>query len=118
MIDGAYKQLSATVALTASAATYYTVPSRPENAITVVHGIILCNTDSTARTVRVHNIASGGTAAASNAIIYDATIEPNTTEVFCFGDGVWIIPAGGFIQALASSASVVTITINGAEYVP
>ena len=123
MTTNAYKPLvsgsnNPTVALTNAAATYYTVPSSPDNTITHIRGLIFCNTNTSSRTIRVHNIASGGSAAASNAIIYDATIAANTTEVFCFGEGVWVMTAAMFLQALASASGDVTMTICGQEVAP
>lgn len=109
---------AATVALTAAAATYYTVPSSPDNTITHVRGLILCNTDTAQRTVRIHNVASGGAVAASNAIFYDLTIAAKTTVKVCFDEGHWVLTAGMTIQALADSASVVTITLCGQEVAP
>lgn len=121
--SGAFKALTPvggdpTVALTASDATYYTVPDKPDNAITMVRGMILSNTDTVARAVRVFNVASGDTAAQANAILYDVSIPANTVVQFSFGEGEWVMTSGGTIQAKASTASVVTITLGGQEIVP
>lgn len=73
MTDRAFKPLTQgsaapTAFLTTSAATYYTAPSQPDNTITMVRGLRLCNTTSSDETVRVHNIPSGGSAAAIKAL--------------------------------------------------
>lgn len=107
-----------TVAMTNSAATYYTVPAAPDNTITHVRGLILCNTDSSARTVRVHNVASGDSVAAANAIFYDLEIAAKQTVKVCFDEGHWVMTAGMTIQALADTGSVVTITLSGQEVAP
>ena len=104
--------------LGSSVATYYTVPSSPDNAITRVTGVILANTDTSARTVRVHNVDDGASAAASNAILYDVSVAANTTLALCFGDGVWIMTKNMTVQALADSANKVTITLCGDEVTP
>lgn len=123
MSGPAYKPLvqltnAPTSALTASVATYYTVPDRPDNAITIVRGMILSNTDTSALTVQVYNVASGGSAAQTNAILYNVSIPANTVVQFSFGEGEWVMTAGMTIQAKASSASVVTLTLGGCEIVP
>lgn len=116
----AYKPLrsgtNATVLfLTASAATYYTAPASPDNAVTHVFAIVLCNTDTSARTVRIHIVDDGASAAQSNAIAYDVSLPESSITKFCFGDGELLLTKNMTIQALADSASKVTIGLFGAE---
>jgi hypothetical protein len=111
-----------TLFLTNAAATYYTVAANPQNTITIVRGLILCNTDSAAHTVRVHNVNAGDSAAAANALLYDVTLAAAGTEgsvlKICYNEGEWVMTAGMTIQALADASSKVTITLCGAEVSP
>lgn len=115
MNAGAIKQLIATQVLTAAAATYYTVPTS-SNGYTVVTSLTICNTDAAARTFTVYAVASGGSAATGNKIFDAATIAADTTYVVGLEQGMLVLPSGSFIQALADSANVVTITAAGIEY--
>jgi CO dehydrogenase/acetyl-CoA synthase gamma subunit (corrinoid Fe-S protein) len=120
MTDAAFKPLTQgsndpTLFLTNSAATYYTVPEQPDNTVTMVRGITLCNTTGSAVAVRVHNVQSGDSAAAANAVFYDLSIAANTSVVVCYDEGAWVLTKGMTIQALAGSNSAVTITLCGEE---
>lgn len=115
MNGGAIKQLIATQVLTASAATYYTVPTS-SNGYTVVTSLIICNTDSAERTFTVYAIVSGGSAATGNKILDAVTIAADTTYILGLEQGIVVLPSGSFIQALADSANVVTITAGGEEF--
>lgn len=114
MNGGAIKQLIATQVLTASAATYYTAPAS-SNGYTVVTSLIICNTDAAARTFTLYAIAEGGSAATGNKIMDEVTIAANTTYIIGLEQGMLVLPSGSFIQALADSANVVTITAAGIE---
>lgn len=115
MTTGALKQLIATQVLTAAAATYYTAPAS-SNGYTVVTSFVICNTDSAERTFTVHAVASGGAAATGNKILDAVTIAADTTYIVGLDSGMLVLPSGSFIQALADSANVVTITAAGTEY--
>lgn len=104
-----HKQLSAGTALTASAVTQYTVP---DSTTTIVKQIVFCNTDTSARTVTVYAIPSGGSAAAANTIFSAMSLQPGETKVIPME---MVLPTGAFIQALASSASVVSMRVSGIE---
>jgi len=119
-VIGAFKPLTQgsnapTLHLTTSAATYYTVPEQPDNTVTMVRGVVLCNTSAAAAEVRVHNVASGGSAAASNAIVYDLSISAGQTYVLCFDEGAWVMTKGMTVQALCDTSTAVTITLSGEE---
>lgn len=115
MTGGALKQLIATQVLTAAAATYYTVPTSG-NGYTVVTSFCICNTDAATRTFTVYAIVQGGTAATGNKIFDAVTIAADTTYIVGLDEGMLVLPSGSFIQALADSANVVTITAAGVEY--
>jgi hypothetical protein len=103
------KQLTAGTALTASLVTEYTVPAATT---TILKEIILCNTDSVVRTVTAHVIAPAGTAGVLNTIVNAMSIQPNETKILSLST---VMPTGSFIQAVASSAAVVSINASGVE---
>ena len=104
------KKLIAATQLTGSAATYYTAT----NVTARVDNFTLTNTDSSARTVDVHIVAPAGSASAANNIIDAKSIAAHETYTCPEMIGK-LIPSGYFIQALASTATVVTIDANGIE---
>ena len=105
--------------LGSSNGTLYTSPSvsSPTGATqgALLKSIILCNTDSTARTVTIYLVESGGSAAANRAILSAATIAAATTTVLTFPDETCPLDSGETVQGLASSANVVTYRINVVE---
>lgn len=95
-------------ALTTSYATLYTVPT---NYRTYIKDIDICNTTAGAINVYVSFVPSGGTASASNAILYNAVIPAYSTLQWC---GAQILNVGGTIQAKGSAAGC-TMTVTGGE---
>ena len=95
--------------LTTSVATQFTVGSGKKN---VLKQIILNNTSVSPVSVTVHVVPSAGTAGASNAIVSSLVIGP-TSQIIWSAD----IPmnAGETLQAVASTASVMTMTTTGIE---
>ena len=123
MTQEAYKPLveganAPTLFLTNAAATYYTVPVSPDNSITHVLGIILCNEDTVSRTVTLHNCAEGVAAGTSNRVLAPLTMAAGQTVILCLCRGTWVMTKGMTIKALADANSVVTITISGCEVAP
>lgn len=102
-----------------SNATLYTAPSdtSPTGSTqgALLKSLIICNTDSSARTVTVYLVESGGSAAANRAILSAASIPAATTVMFTFPDDTCPLDSGETVQGLASSASVVTYRINVVE---
>lgn len=103
------KRLVAGSALTAVLATYYTVPAATT---TIIKEILFCNTDTAARTVAAHIIPSAGSALVANQIFQDTVLQAGETKIFSLSQ---VLPAGSFLQALASVAAVVSITASGVE---
>lgn len=81
------------------------------NASAKVLEIDLCNTTAGALTIQLHFVASGGSAATSNALLYGTSIDANTTLQWT---GEINMTAGEFIQAIGSGAGLTAI-INGEE---
>lgn len=103
------KRLFDSTQLTNAAATYYTAT----NLRAVVTSLVAINTTGTARTVTVYLIKSGGTASASNTLIYQRTILPGETRELI--DRNKNMEPSDFIQALADSGATVTFMGFGIE---
>lgn len=84
----------------------------PGGTTTTITAIYIAETTGTARTFRLHQVNSGGTSAAANALFYDHGIGANRT----IKDGAGIIlTAGEMLRGLASAATAVTVTVFGIE---
>lgn len=103
------KELKAVTGLTASAATLYTVPA---STTTTVKTILLSNYTSTDRSVTLHLVPSGGSAAAGNKILGEVTVTANTTTTI---DTAIVMPTGAFLSGLASATTSINVHISGVE---
>jgi hypothetical protein len=103
------KEFIAGSAIAATATTYYTVPT---STTAILKELTLCNTDTSTRTVDIWIIPSGGSGAVANQIFQDLALVAGETKIFSLSR---VISTGGFIQAAASSASVVHIDASGIE---
>jgi len=104
------KPLIAGSQVAASATTYYTAT----NVRTRVDKMTACNTTAGAITLTVYRITVGGSASAANTIISARSIAPGETYTCPEAVGHWLAP-GDFIQALASSATSITLMASGVE---
>ena len=96
--------------LTASAATYYTIPASRQ-AISI-HAII-CNISAAMRTYDLHLVPSGGSATTTNQIVNGT--DPATSLAIGETHNIYIsqFPTAGYtIQALASATSSVNIKLS------
>lgn len=103
------KQMIAGTALTATLATLYTAPV---NKTVRANEMLLCNTDTAARKVTVHFIASGGSAGVLNTILDEIVLGPGETRTLGLDQ---VLIAGDFVQAKADAADVVAIRMSGVE---
>ena len=107
--------------LTGSAATLYTAPSPTNNptgssfGTALLKSLILTNTDSSARTVTLYVVASGGSAADAQTIAKDMSIAAKTTYEFIYPDDTFPLNAGEFIQGLADTTLKVSCRVNVVE---
>lgn len=99
--------------LTNAAATYYTVPANTRG---IVKKLTFTNTDTSARTVTVYLVPSGGTASASNILISAQSVAAGECYE-CFPAQGQTLQTGGTIQALADVGAKVTIQGAIAEVV-
>lgn len=97
--------------IAASATTYYTAT----NVRARIDACSLTNTTGGAITVTMHIVASGGTADATNCVLSSYSVAAGQTYVPPGVVGQWI-EEGGTLQALASSATSVTLVASGVEY--
>jgi hypothetical protein len=110
------KVLSDGVGLTASTATYYTVPA---STVTKVQEIILSNSHTLPVTVDIYFVPAGGTAAYTNQVFIGdsaAGLILAAKESKTIGLNT-ILTAGATIQAKASVATVIGTRISGYEMV-
>tara|TARA_R110000868_G_scaffold160430_2_gene390041 strand:- start:5308 stop:5649 length:342 start_codon:yes stop_codon:yes gene_type:complete len=99
-----YSNFFVPTVLTTSAATLYTVPATPTNSLLRGGRMRFTNTAAGPITVTAYAVPSGGFAAVGNAFISAKSIAAGD---YLDAD-VPIMPAGAFIQALASSATSIT----------
>lgn len=104
------KRLISGSQLTTSAATYYTATSVKAR----IDALVLTNTSAGAVTATVHLVPSGGSAGASNCILSARSLAAGESYVVPGALGQWL-ESGGTIQALASSATAITIVASGVE---
>lgn len=103
------KKLVQGTLLTTSAVTLYTCPANTRVSITKVS---VCETSGAARTVTIHIVASGDTAAAKNKVTNVKTLDAN--ESTDLNEAKHILEAGDTIQALADANTAVAIQVSGA----
>lgn len=103
------KRLVAGSALTDSLATYYTSGTATT---AIVKEITFCNTHTSAITVDMHIIPTGGSAAVANQIFQDLALQAGETKKFSVSE---VMPSGSFIQASASTAAKVSFSVSGVE---
>lgn len=101
------KRLAGPAPMATSATNIYTTPS---STTTIVKQIMLCNTDTVARTATLH-VAAAGSAAAGNMIFKAISLDSNETVILNLS---LVLAAGNIISGLAT-ATAVTITISGIE---
>lgn len=99
-----YSNFFAPTVLTTAAATLYTVPASPTTSLLRGGRLRFTNTTAGPITVTAYAVPSAGSAAAGNAFVSGKSIAA--------GDyldvDLPIVPAGGFIQALASANTSIT----------
>lgn len=104
-----YKVLGQSAPANTSNANLYTVPSATS---AIVSTLVIANTTATAATARVFARIAGATAAASNAIIYDASIPANSTATFTLG---MTLATTDIITVQTGTSNALTFTAFGSE---
>jgi hydrogenase maturation factor HypF (carbamoyltransferase family) len=81
-----------------------------------VKSIIVCNTDTVARTYTMTVVEFGGSVADNRAIFKDVSIAAKTTHTYFFDDDNLPLADGETINGLADSANKVTVRIGVVEH--
>lgn len=93
----------------ATETTMYTVPAGRQ---LVVKEFVICNTDTSARTITIH-VRRGGVAADVTRRILSARSIPAGETVY-FPCSV-VMGAGSILSGLSSAAGFITVTVSGEE---
>jgi glucose-6-phosphate dehydrogenase assembly protein OpcA len=104
-----YKILGQSAPTDTNNANLYTVPSSTE---AVISTIAVANTTSTDATYRIFVRNNGATAAASNALVYDATATANTTTTISVGI---TLDASDVVSVRSATANALTFHAFGTE---
>jgi hypothetical protein len=105
----AYKVLGQSAPANTANATLYTVPSATS---AVVSTIAIANVTAISATARVFVVKSGGSAAASNALVYDAVFGANSTTTFTIGI---TLATGDALLVQTGTANAITFQAFGSE---
>jgi hypothetical protein len=95
-------------ALVTAQTTQYTTPSARQD---VIKDMEICNTSSSAITVTVNVVPTGGSAGTSNAVLYSVSVPGNQTLHWT---GTIVMNASDFVST-ATSATGITMTASGLE---
>lgn len=102
------RRLAAAFAKTTAHQIYECPPDRT----TAVASMWIVNTHSGSETVRVHHCRAGESVAASNALVYDLSVNSKTTTVF---DQPILMVSGDRLFILASAVDRVAVIVYGGE---
>jgi hypothetical protein len=80
----------------------------------IIDKATVTNTDTVNRTFSVNLVTSGGSAGNSNLVIDDRTVVPGETYL-CPELVGQALESGGFISAIASAATALTLRVSGRE---
>lgn len=94
-----------------AATTLYTAPA---STTSLIKNIIICNTTSSAATLTLSLVPSGGSAGVTNRIMSSLNISANDTVAM---DLSGVLSTGDFISALQGTSGSLTLHITGVEVV-
>lgn len=104
-----YKILGQSAPANTSNANVYTVPSGKE---TIVSSIAVANVTNTDALYEIYVRANGAAAAASNALVFDATATKNSTTIIQAGI---TLSAGDIITVQTGTSNAITFHVFGTE---
>ena len=94
--------------LTATAATYYTVPS---NTLTTISACSVTNTTVTAQKLTLYLVPADGTAGPSNCVCFGRVLAAG--ETYNVGGAIGqTLGAGGTVQALSDAAAALSLVAS------
>lgn len=94
--------------LTTGAVTYYTSSSVRSR----IDKVTLTNPTGTDRNATIYKVQSGGSASDTTTVVYQKTVLAGQTVEVTELEGHWL-ENDGFIQALASAGSAISLMISG-----
>jgi hypothetical protein len=94
-----------------SYATAYTIPASTS---CIIKELVVCNTTANNVTLDVSLVASGGTAGVTNNVIAQHSIAAYSMVIYTLSQ---VMATGGFVSMKAGTASALTVTISGVEFV-
>lgn len=97
--------------LTTSAATYYTAPA---NTVATIAACTLTNSSGASVSATVYLVPSGGSASGANMVLSARTLTAGESLNVAGAIGQ-NLPAGGTLQALASSGGAISLVASGYE---
>jgi hypothetical protein len=106
-----YKILGQSAPTNTSNANVYTVPTGRE---TIVSSIAVANVTNTDAIYEIYIRANGATAAASNALVFDATATKNSTTIIQAGI---TLSAGDIITVQSGTGNAITFHVFGTEVI-
>jgi hypothetical protein len=107
-----YSNFFAPTVLTTSAATLFTVPATPTTMLLRGGRVRLTNTTAGPITVTAYAVPSGGSAADGNAFVKAKSVAANDY----LDIDLPVMPAGAFLQALASASTSITAHMLSGSY--
>ena len=103
------KRMTAPTQLGTSASTVYTVGS---GITATVKQILAANVTSSASTVSIHLVPSGGSATTANLIFAAIPVAGNSTVVFDLNQ---VMDTGDTLRAFAGNATAINLVVSGYE---
>ena len=107
-----YSNFMVPTVLGVAAATLFTVPSTPTTTLLRGGRMRLTNTSAAAVTVTLYAVPAAGAAAAGNAFVSAKSVAANDI----LDVDMPIMPAGSFVQGLASGATAITAHVISGSY--
>lgn len=101
--------LTPSTPLLTSATVLYVTPSDGQ---TVVKRAVFTNIDSQPRSFTVHRVPNGGSPVSGNIVVSALRLQPGESTVVN-ELGNMVLNGGESVQALASAASVINVTMSG-----
>jgi len=105
------KQLGQLRPANTTAASLYSPAASTE---TIIHNVIICNQTASAATYRLFVDDDGTTYDESTALVFDASVAANSTEIFEIK--ICMNVSTGNLAVRTGTASALTFTANGVEF--
>ena len=109
-----YKILGQGVPTTSTSTTLYTVPNTSTQ--TVISTVTICNTTTSPAGAYLYLVKGGGSAATTNALVYNSSIPANSTVTLTLGLTLSnTASVVDFIVGGTGTSGALTFTVSGSE---